>query len=78
MTATIETILADAKANRQRLRGCLRPHVFIAARSEVGRVFVRLYVCRLCGGEIGFGNRHWYERGLLDGRLPIAPKVAAP
>lgn len=63
----MEAILAQVRANAQRLDLCPGPHDF-SIDTTPQKPIAKTYRCTKCGGELGQRERLWYLRGLKHGR----------
>lgn len=56
-------IVAEVKENRDRLKACVRPHVFEPCEDKK---WPHHHLCRKCGGRVSLSAACWYTEGLGD------------
>lgn len=60
------SIAEHVKANLAALDACPGPHEF-AIDATPDRTIGKRWRCAKCGGEVDFGAKLWYEKGLAHG-----------
>lgn len=63
---SFEELLQDAKNNLKMLDECPGPHEFVLHEQSTAR---KHYKCDKCGGIVDGVVRHWYNQGLMHGKL---------